>query len=368
MAEMTPRGRLLAAIRGEKADRTPFAVFEGRGAGLVPYGEFERWLRNKGMAVARGYPVMTLEYPNVSFERKSCREGTTHVIRDTIRTPVGEVWRCMLVGEDDGDTCEPWIRDYFIKAPEDYRVMEFVWRDLRLSRNYAGYASALRAMGEDGILITGPTGFGRSPLQYMLLDLMGLERFSVDLSERREEFESLHETILKKHREIFRLVAEGPGEVVHFGENVTAEVMGPERFRRYLLPYYNEFAGLLHENGKCLSIHMDGKLAALKGAISETGIDMIDGFTPPPVGDLSLAEARSLWKNKTIWLNFTSSMHLASPEEIRAHTVEILRQVSPGYRFIFGVTEDIPENVRMRNLTIISNTLQEVGKLPLDLD
>ena len=110
---------------------------------------------------------------------------------------------------------------------------------------------------------------------------------------------------------------------------------------------------------------MDGILANLKEVIGETAIDIIEAFTPPPTGNLSLKEVRSLWKDKVVWINFPSSIHMSSPEEIRAHTTNLLQEAAPGDRFLIGVTENVPENVLERSLRTISQTLQEKGTLPL---
>jgi EAL domain-containing protein (putative c-di-GMP-specific phosphodiesterase class I) len=110
---------------------------------------------------------------------------------------------------------------------------------------------------------------------------------------------------------------------------------------------------------------MDGMLNNLKDVIAETNVDIIEAFTPPPTGNLSLKEARSLWKNKVIWLNFTSSIHTCPPEEIRTHTINLLQEAIPGDRLLVGITENVPEDVLERSLKTISQTLYEKGVLPL---
>ncbi len=195
-----------------------------------------------------------------------------------------------------------------------------------------------------------------------------MERFSFDFVDKKKEFCSLYETILEKQRELFEIAANSPAEVIHCGDNITGDVVGLERFSDYCLPWYNEFAELLHKKGKRLAIHMDGKLANLKEVIGKTEIDIIEAFTPPPNGNLSLKEGRSLWKDKVIWINFTSSIHLSSADEIRAHVMSLLQEVVPGDRFLVGITENVPETVVERSLTTISRTLQENGILPLHFD
>ena len=171
----------------------------------------------------------------------------------------------------------------------------------------------------------------------------------------------------KSRGKSWEIAANSPAEIVHFPDNIT-DILGPERFKHYCLPCYNELGQLLHKKGKRLAVHMDGMLSSLKKAIAQTEVDIIEAFTPPPMGDLSLKEARSLWEDKVIWINFTSSIHLSPPEEVRAHTINLLREVVPGDRFLIGNTEDIPQNVINKSLSTILQVLQEKGNLPLHFD
>jgi hypothetical protein len=145
-------------------------------------------------------------------------------------------------------------------------------------------------------------------------------------------------------------------------------MVGLERFNRYCIPRYNEAAALLHEKGKRLGVHMDGNLRLLKESIAESDIDFIEAFTPSPMFDLSVAEAREAWPDKVLWINYTSCFHVAGPEAIRAHTLELLRQAYPGDRFLISITEDVPSEVRKESFATIAQTLRENGSLPLRLD
>jgi hypothetical protein len=98
---------------------------------------------------------------------------------------------------------------------------------------------------------------------------------------------------------------------------------------------------------------MDGKLNGLKESIKESDVEVIEGFTPPPEGDISLQEALRIWKRKIIWLNFPSSVFLASDGEVARYTMEMLGEGIPVNRVIFGITEDIPGNALMKMRLIL---------------
>ena len=109
--------------------------------------------------------------------------------------------------------------------------------------------------------------------------------------------------------------------------------------------------------GKLPVTHMDGILRQIAEDIGRTGLPVIEAFTPPPDGNLSVADARRLWPDKALWLNFPSSVHLSPPEEIKRVTAELVAQAGDGHGFAIGVTENSPATVGARSLHAIGEAL-----------
>jgi EAL domain-containing protein (putative c-di-GMP-specific phosphodiesterase class I) len=82
---------------------------------------------------------------------------------------------------------------------------------------------------------------------------------------------------------------------------------------------------------------------------------------------MTVAEARRRWPEVILWINFPSPVHLEPPEAIRRCVREILGAAAPGQRFLFGITEDIPDGVWQVSLPEISAALQEYGALPISI-
>ncbi len=141
-------------------------------------------------------------------------------------------------------------------------------------------------------------------------------------------------------------------------------MIGYDRFVRYVAPCYNRLAERLHSKGKRLGSHLDGNLKPLKEAVGETALDFIEAYNPPPDGDLSIREARRCWGSKVIAINFTSSIHLTSPEAIAGHTRQLLEDAAPGTGFVVGITENIPDHVWQKSLPVVLKTLRNWGPVP----
>jgi hypothetical protein len=110
---------------------------------------------------------------------------------------------------------------------------------------------------------------------------------------------------------------------------------------------------------------MDGKLRHLKDAIAKMDLNAIEAFTPPPMGDLPLVEARSAWKGKIISLNFPESVFLEGATAVKKQTLKVLNEATPGDNFIITVTEDIPSDHRWTGLSTVTTTLRKYGAYPL---
>jgi uroporphyrinogen-III decarboxylase len=164
---------------------------------------------------------------------------------------------------------------------------------------------------------------------------------------------------------MFKVCADSPAELIQYGGNIHQDVIGRERFERYYVPCFDEFAHVMHEAGKLSLCHMDAPMNSLAPALAETGMDVVEAFTPLPDGDMSVQDAREAWRDKVLWINFPSSMHLDRPEAIREETERILEEATPGDRFLIGITEDIPEDRWRASLAAILDAIRERGNLPL---
>jgi hypothetical protein len=344
------RERLLTTLRWGEPDRVPLTVYDW----MLPRGTTERRLRELGVGLIHRLPAHRVEHREVEIRSREYYEGGRKYVRRSIHTPVGEVYQT-LEPEGAYDTSS-WIKEHFIKGPEDYPVMEYYLRDAVYKDNYEVIREAQRRMGDDGIVLV---RVAKSPIQEMLYQMMGYEQFAIDFRYAREQFDSLHSVMLGRYAEVYDLAAASPVEILMLGDNITSDVVGHERFRQYLLPEYVKIRQRIASTGKILAVHMDGRLRNLASDIADADVDVIEALTPPPMGDFSIAEAREAWPGKALWINFTSSMHIEPSEDIAEHTRELLRQAGSKRGFAISVTEDAPVEALERSLGVIGRVLQE---------
>ena len=104
---------------------------------------------------------------------------------------------------------------------------------------------------------------GRTPNQVILVDLVGLEKYAFHLFDLEAEMLELYDALLENFRDKIELIAGGPGRFVSVLENFTAETLGPQRFKKLLLPVYNECFPILQEAGKIVGTHYRWSISIL---------------------------------------------------------------------------------------------------------
>jgi len=330
---MTPRQRVEVALRGGHADVVPFTMYENK----IPQCAAEREMRNRGLCIVNRVSVFRTHTPNVRHTREIYWEKGKQFTRDHYDTPAGHL---TTLREAAGFTS--WHHERMFKTPDDYPALLALIRDMQFEPNYDEVALGQRQFGDDAIF---RGALGLEPLQALISgEYLGTEAFCMQWMDNRDEVLRLYDALVEKRRQVYSLVAEAPVSHANYGGNVIPEIVGPENFARYYVPHYNEAAEVMHRHGKLIGSHLDGNCRLFAEAVAGSDLDYVEAFTPAPDTDMTLAEARSAWPDKTLWINFPSSVHLRSDAEVEQFTVDMLSELDGIDGLIVGITEDIPQD------------------------
>jgi len=351
---MTPRERVEAILRGRPADRVPFTMY----ANKLPRCQVELELRNAGLCILeRGPGVFEAVSPNVKTSWISYDEKGAHYVKAFIETPRG-----LLTTIERPGIGTTWRVKRMFTGPDDYAAVISMVRDRQYVPSYDGFVRARERYGEGSFL---RPGIGYSPLQEIIYTVMGVEQFSIEWAERRDDLMKLYDALTEDRRKIYPILADSPAVAFNYGGNVSPEVVGKERFEKYIVPHYDEAAEVLHRKGKLMGVHLDANNKLLAPGVARSLMDYVEAFTPPPDCDMSVAEALAAWPGKVLWINFPSSVHLMGVATVEETTRQILREAAPGDRFIMGVTEDVHDDAWPRTFPAIARIINEEGRLPL---
>jgi hypothetical protein len=334
------RQDILAALRGRAPRRVPWTIHHE----LLPRGSLERRLRDQGLAIAeKGVRPYQEGYSRVSLEERSGWQGEVRRILRTWHTPLGDLHSRLRLGPDGS----LWTEEFPLKSPADFRLLEYISEDTEYRENNKAVAAAQQGLGEDGVVLC---RMMRSPLQRLLAEWMGTVGVSYALVDAPQPLERLLDRLAAKDEEAFRIAARSPAEIVWSAENLTADVTGPALFQRYLAPYYERAGSILRPTGKLYGVHLDGRLKALKKEIGSCPLDFVEGFTPPPLGDLELEQARVAWPDKALWVNVPGTVFLHEEGRAIRELRELLERGMSAGGFLLTLTEEFPEPERSLRL------------------
>jgi hypothetical protein len=323
---------LEAALQGLPVRHPVYAVYDGF-VTTRPHVDWSR-LFALGLGQINHADLLRHEHPNLQIV-----ETTTQVNGQTRRdvrwiTDVGELHQWYL-----GD----WRQEFFIKTPEDYRIMRRAWEGVKIVADDAAFIASEKAVGDNGVTLgnIAGMGLGRTPLMVLQVDWVGLGRWSVDLADELPEMMALLEFMNELKLEEFRQAVRTPARQIKLWENLSIQTLGPARYRRHLVPLYAKILAILNAAGKRLLMHYDGQLRVIADQVAALDFDGIDSLTPPPEGDMTVAEARRLWPDKMLWCHPSLGWFRGSGETLARLIKGMVKDAGPA-RFCLMISEEIP--------------------------
>jgi hypothetical protein len=355
---MTHRENLIAALEGETPGRPALSIYDwlmDRAIATEDVAERLRrdeWRRllDRGLLVCHHCEILeAVEHEVETTVEERAQDGDTLLVMRK-STPVGELRKITRRG---------WHIEDWIKEPCDYVVWTWIVEHTEIVPRYERFAAAEAAVGDHGVVVI--TGSGnwthRTPAMKINVDIAGTQQFCTDVALEVPELFELYDALRKQFLIEQRLIAAGPGRYVKWLENLTIGMLGPERYRRLLMPVYREGVPMLEAGGKRVMVHYDGALGSIADQIAGAPFHMIESLTEPPEGDLAYDDGRRLWPDKAFWANLNIDLYGLPPAELAAAVRAKARRA--GRRGVaFEISEDLPANWRS-SIPIVLAALEE---------
>jgi hypothetical protein len=340
---MTTRERLFTALTGGTPDRTPF-TFIDRWMGTDMDAPAWRRLMDQGLGVVCDVKcVRAIEHGVRDTHETLIRDGVTCACH-TRHTPVGSIHEMHTNG---------WKTDYFVKEPRDYKVLQWIVEHTELVADYDPQRQADARAGSFGVA---PVVGSRSPMLGINVEWTGAEQFALDLAQETPELFELFHARRRLFLEETRLIARGPGDFVKWIENLMASLMGPRRYRDWVVSVYRDAVPILEAAGKRVFVHYDGVLSVLRDEIADAPFHGIESLTEPPEGDMMYDECRAAWPDKVFWANLNLGCYSLPPDQLRAEVrAKLARAGRRGV--VLGMSEDLPGNWQ-QTIPVILDELQ----------
>ncbi|MHB1133080.1 MAG: uroporphyrinogen decarboxylase family protein [Chloroflexota bacterium] len=374
---MTHRQRAVAAIRGEAVDHIPFI---GRmelwynyncNRGTLPekYRGWSLWDIQRDLNIGIfGFGVWTASFYRLEYPASITVQRTTTADEAIVEyvTPYGTVRARNLLAEElrDADVTGAQVEHEF-KDERDYDALQYLFENTKVVDNFEEYGRVVEAIGEDGLAL--PYS-GWLPMHVLMHHYLGYENFYYQLHDNTAKVEQLHQALVEQQRQILKLGARCPAEVVEVGGNYDESMTPPVIFEKYMVPFYREAAQTLHAGGKLMAAHLDGEMQRLLDIMPSTGLDVGEAITPAPMTSIDIRHLRSLWQGKmAMWGGIPTVLltNSYSDEEFERYVVDLFAAVAPGDRFILGFGDNAPTDALFSRLAKTAELWQRYGRLPV---
>jgi hypothetical protein len=358
---------MMAAYRRRRFDRVPwhgnmdhwYNVNRARGTLPKGYEDARLWDIQRDLKVGiwqRVGVVRTVSDATVRT-RQEKRGGTTTT---TYETPLGAVHTRHETAPDF--TRAQYQKEFIVKSRDDLKVALYMLEGEHYEpEDPEPFREIDRAVGDDGITLSSACA---DPLMRFVTGWMGVPAFSYALADYPDELDHAIQVSIGKSLDQARAAALSPCEVFQVGGNIDAQVVGPELFRRYALPFMQEVTRVLHEHRKLAQYHFDGAVRPLLGVINETGLDCTESITPLPQGDVTLEGARdALSEGILIHGGIGSALvtHGFTDAEFDAAVIAATRLAVRSGRIALGLADNAPPDAILPRIGRINEIAEEYG-------
>ncbi|NPV07800.1 MAG: hypothetical protein HPY83_07530 [Anaerolineae bacterium] len=294
---MTSRERLLAAFRSQAVDRAPVKVWSAAPWMQVWHPGFQpildAALAKTDLAVQwgmdTGYYMTDRSAVPITVEDRPSAHDDYRERHITVSTPRGDLHTIQAYSP----LHKPgYTKKYTIQTVEDARrflSIPYVPMEPDLSE----YFERDREVGDRGIMIA---QLDFEPI-YATQMLMGSETLAIWLLEERELIREIVECLSERIVDrVEYLLSRGVGPVFgYYGpELCIPPLVRPQDFQEFVVEVDKRFTHLIKEAGGLLWVHCHGKMRPVLQGFMDMGVDCLNPIEPPPIGDVSMRQAREI--------------------------------------------------------------------------
>lgn len=351
MKPMTNRDRILAILHGEPHDRVPFVQYDN----LLPNQGVWDLIGRENVGRLRWCNPYRVEHPNCTWTETPVEKNGRPGAVITLGTPKGSLTAECFTEPTYGTRA---THKHFVMELADYDVLDAFLEDTVVTPAPEIFQQQAAELGDDGLPMVSCQRTAWQQLWIQWAEAQDVACHFADDEDRVMRTVGLMQSI---QRRVFDCICQVKPPFVDFPDNITAPMIGRDRFERFCMPMYRELSDRVAEFGSITFCHMDGDLKALWELIGKSGLSGLDSFSPPPDNDTSVADAIRVWPGMRLFMNFPSSVHLMPPDQIRERTREILSQGGDTGRLQIQLSENVPPTVWRTSLPVIAEEIRAFG-------
>jgi len=388
MAAMTSKERLWAAARHEDVDKVPCSPRLGQALHIL-YDDHTTDRHDLALRAAQDEEIDLDPHfmagtgvPNVIWASdddprglKDVQittsvedEGPCDIITRVFHTPAGdlrEVLKKPKAGRLEYGLSPNAARlERLVKGPEDLDAMRYLVPDPADYPIGRAYHQMAERVGDRGMVLAQVRG----PLDAQAGSAYAMEDMMVDYFERRDFFDELLQIWFDKMMAETKAVLERGAQAIFASWYFCSLSVGwsPAIFREVFLPMIEAHVDLVHRYGAIYDYYDDGKCMGIIDMIKEAQVDIFETLTPPPVGDVELAEVERRIGDTVCLKGYGDLLYVikhGTPEDVKSMVREGMEIAAPGGGFIMGTSDSIREGTPRANIATYFQAARRYGQM-----
>lgn len=343
---MTPRERVLAALRHEEVDEIPWIEgIIGNGIATAVCGEP---IHVEWSVAPEGFPRMPGEQL-AEEQKKVCRGLGTANLQFCAFAPVfcqrlqkADDGSPVLVGDGLVKTRRDFQRIFRLPSPSDPQFIASARAFIAAKEDYC--ACACVRLGIGATLLT-----------------MGIEGFSYAMADDPELILEIHEAYDDWTAAVVPILEEIGFDVIWAFDDVafnSGPVFNPAFYRKYILPKQKEVVARF---SKPLITHSDGNMTPLLDAWLELGQQAIHPIQPDV---MDIYEVKRRYGQQAAIVGNIPMIDLVqgSPEQIEAMVRERIERLGTGGGYIISSSNSLTDDMKPENVLAMREAIRKYGR------
>jgi len=234
-----------------------------------------------------GMPVR-ITRGGVAVEQQVAGDVTTQIWH----TPRGDLREVIRVCRDTTGAVSSNRTEHLVKGPEDLPVLAAIFADEIIEPDPEAIERTRRRrelIGDDGMLLGPMEG---TPLGMMFRVYSGVAALAYLCADAPDALRDLFAVMERNYLQRLAIGVRSDIDVVVSVDDTSTTVISPAMFEQFNLDLTDRRADACHQAGKLYFHHSCGLIRDLLPLYRRTRMDAVHAFTPPPIGDVTIADGR----------------------------------------------------------------------------
>jgi uroporphyrinogen decarboxylase len=384
---MTPRERVLAAMRHEEPDRVPIVlgISNATGIKMKPYRELKRLL---GIDAPDEYLYRWPELGTAAVDEETLVRLRSDV-RGVLDLEPAEALDRNAARPPHSDYINSWGSGATEVRPDEWfpmvcplasattidEIEDYPWPDMDDPTRVAHVAEDAVRLAADGRYAIMATPWLLFPLERAFA-MQGMDTFLMNLALRPEFAEALLWKIQERCKILMGHFLDALGDnadIIKIGDDLGTQdslLMSPAMYRAILKPIHADYIRFIRERTSAsVFFHTDGDVFPVIDDLVEVGIDILNPIQTSAGTMSDLKELKARWGDRLTFCGAVDTRRIlpaGTPDDVREEVRRVIGILGPGGGYMVGAVHTIMNDVPVQNILAMADAVDDYGRYPID--